>query len=100
MKESLKLPLYKEEDWGFFEGYDPYSLMYETAKLRNLITKREILEILIPLCCSTRPVRYKKFRKTLKGFSSKTLAYRLRELEKGGILERRAYNEIPPRVEY
>ena len=99
-ERKSKLPLYKEEDCGFFEGYDPSSLMYETAKLRNLITKRGTLEILIPLCCSTRPVRYKRFRETLKGFSSKTLAYRLRELEKGGILERRSYNEIPPRVEY
>src|ERR671916_1861380 len=95
-----KLPLYKEEDCGFFEGYDPSSLMYETAKLRNLITKRGTLEILVPLCCSTDSVRYKKFRETMKGISSKTLAYRLQELEKGGILERRSYNEIPARVEY
>jgi len=28
------------------------------------------------------------------------LAIRLKELENNGILERRAYNEIPPRVEY
>lgn len=49
---------------------------------------------------TTNPVRYIKFRNTLKGFSSKTLAIRLKELEKGGILERHAYNEIPPRVEY
>ena len=34
--------------------------MAETAKLGNLITKRGTLEILIPLCCSTKPVRYKK----------------------------------------
>jgi DNA-binding HxlR family transcriptional regulator len=56
--------------------------------------------MLIPLCCSTDPVRHREFRKLLKGFSSKTLARRLKELEKGGILERQAYNEIPPRVEY
>jgi DNA-binding HxlR family transcriptional regulator len=68
--------------------------------LRKLVTKRGTLEILIPLCCTTNPVRYIKFRNTLKGFSSKTLAIRLKELEKGGILERHAYNEIPPRVEY
>jgi len=74
--------------------------MAETAKLRNLITKRGTLEILIPLCFSTEPVRYKKFRETMKGISSKTLAYRLLEMEKGGVLERRSYNEIPPRVEY
>ena len=94
-----ELPLYAEDACNF-EGYDPSSLMAETAKLRNLITKRGTLELLIPLCCSTKPVRYKKFRETMKGISSKTLAYRLRELEKDGILERRSYNEIPPRVEY
>jgi DNA-binding HxlR family transcriptional regulator len=89
-----ELPIYK--DSCSFEGYNPCSLMTETAKLRNLITKRGTLEILIPLCCTTDPVRYKKFREALKG----TLAYRLQELEKGGILERHSYNEIPPRVEY
>jgi len=83
-----------------FAGYDPASLMSETAKIRKVITKRGTLEILIPLCCSTEPVRYKQFHQTLKGISSKTLASRLKELEKGGILERRAFNEIPPRVEY
>jgi DNA-binding HxlR family transcriptional regulator len=93
-----ELPIYKGS--CSFEGYNPSSLMTETAKLRNLITKRGTLEILIPLCCTTDPVRYKKFRETLKGISSKTLAYRLQELEKGGILERHSYNEIPPRVEY
>ena len=96
--KSRELLLYKESCG--FEGYDATSLMAETAKLRNLITKRGTLEILIPLCCSTEPVRYKKFRETMKGISSKTLAYRLHELEKGGVLERRSYNEIPPRVEY
>ncbi len=93
-----KLPIYTES--CSFEGYNPSSLMTETAKLRNLITKRGTLEILIPLCCSTKPVRHKKFRETMKGISSKTLAYRLQELEKGGVLERHSYNEIPPRVEY
>jgi DNA-binding HxlR family transcriptional regulator len=83
-----------------FTGYNADTLMNETAKLRKLITKRGTLEILIPLCCTTNPVRYIKFRNTLKGFSSKTLAIRLKELEKGRILERQAYNEIPPRVEY
>jgi DNA-binding HxlR family transcriptional regulator len=36
----------------------------------------------------------------LKGFSSKTLAARLKELQKSGILKRQSYNETPPRVEY
>ncbi|MEO9363789.1 MAG: helix-turn-helix domain-containing protein [Nitrososphaera sp.] len=97
METRNKLPMV---DGCGFDGYDAASLMSETARLRRIITKRGTLEILIPLCCTTEPVRYKQFRETIKGISSKTLAVRLKELEKGGILERRAYSEIPPRVEY
>ena len=83
-----------------FKGYDVDVLMRETSSLRKLITQRGTLEILLPLCCSTDSVRYLKFKKTMKGFSSKTLAIRLKELEKNGILHRQAFSEIPPRVEY
>ena len=83
-----------------FEGYDALLLMSETARLRKLITKRGTLEILIPLCCTTNPVRHKQFKQAMKGFSTRTLSNRLKELEKSGILERQRYNEIPPRVEY
>ena len=83
-----------------FKGYDADTLMKETARLRKMITKKGTLEILIPLCCTTDPVRYIRFRNTLKGFSSKTLAARLNELQRSGILERQSYNETPPRVEY
>jgi DNA-binding HxlR family transcriptional regulator len=99
-RTSIELPTINQPQSCDFEGYDAISLMRETAKLRKLITKRGTLEILIPLCCTTNPVRYLKFRQTLKGFSSKTLAIRLKELQKAGILERQAFNEIPPRVEY
>jgi DNA-binding HxlR family transcriptional regulator len=98
-RRRVELPIVPEESCSF-EGYDAASLMAETAKLRKLITKRGTLEILIPLCCTRNPVRYMKFRQTLKGFSSKTLAVRLKELQNSGILERQAYHEIPPRVEY
>lgn len=93
-----KLPVY--DNSCCFEGYDSQQLMLQTTKLRNLITKRGTFEMLIPLCCTTNPLRYKQFRELMKGISSKTLARRLKELEKDGILERQAYNEIPPRVEY
>ncbi len=97
-RKKARLPLV-EQDCSF-TGYDAATLMKDTAKLRKIITKRGTLEILIPLCCTTQPVRYLKFRKTLKGISSRTLAARLKDLQKTGILERNAYNEMPPRVEY
>jgi DNA-binding HxlR family transcriptional regulator len=82
------------------EGYDVLVLMSETDKMRKLVTKRGTLEIIMPLCCSTNPVRYKTFRQAMKGFSTRTLSNRLKELEKNGIVIRQSYNEIPPRVEY
>jgi DNA-binding HxlR family transcriptional regulator len=94
-----KLPVYNNDNCSF-AGYDSQKLMLQTTKLRSLITKRGTFEMLIPLCCTTNPVRYKQFRELMKGISSKTLARRLKELEKDRILERQAYNEIPPRVEY
>jgi DNA-binding HxlR family transcriptional regulator len=36
----------------------------------------------------------------LPGISTKTLTQRLREMEAYGLIERRIYAEIPPRVEY
>jgi DNA-binding HxlR family transcriptional regulator len=99
-KAGKELSLPKMEEKCEFQDYDAILLMSETAKMRKLITKRGTLEILIPLCCSTNPVRYKKFRQAMKGFSTRTLTNRLDELRKNGIVERYRYNEIPPRVEY
>ena len=101
LKNEPLLPVIQpEQEVCTFNGYDADTLMSETAKLRKLITKRGTLEILIPLCCTTNPVRHKQFKQTMKGFSTRTLSNRLKELEKSGILKRQRYNEIPPRVEY
>ena len=74
-KTSTKLPILDDDKNNScnFYGYDVVNLMKETAELRNIITKRGTLEILIPLCCSTNPVRYLTFKNSMKGFSSKTL---------------------------
>ena len=48
----------------------------------------------------TQDRRTHELLSALPGISSKTLTARLRSLEEHGIVERRAYAEIPPRVEY
>ncbi len=75
-------------------------MINETSSLRKLITKRGTLEILLPLCCTTDSVKYLKFKNTMKGFSSKTLAIMLKDLGRKGILHMQASNETLPRVEY
>ncbi|MFC7135238.1 MULTISPECIES: winged helix-turn-helix transcriptional regulator [Salinibaculum] len=46
-----------------------------------------------------RPWRFSELERTL-GISPNTLSNRLAELVDAGLLERRSYDEIPPRVEY
>src|SRR5204863_199265 len=44
--------------------------------------------------------RFCELERSLEGISPRTLSLRLRALEEYGILERRTYPEVPPRVEY
>ncbi len=44
--------------------------------------------------------RFGELRKSLEGISPKTLSERLRYLEKEGIVEKKIYPEVPPKVEY
>jgi len=72
----------------------------DTRTLRMLFSSRGTLEIMLTLCCRTRGVRFTELHRTIREISTRTLATRLKELEKNGILTRHAFNEIPPRVEY
>jgi DNA-binding HxlR family transcriptional regulator len=44
--------------------------------------------------------RFGKMTMMLKGISKQMLTTQLRELEADGVIERKIYAEIPPRVEY
>ena len=46
------------------------------------------------------PCRFSELERSLTGISPRTLSLRLRSLEEEGIIERREFAEMPPRVEY
>ena len=54
--------------------------------LRNLHTKE--------------PVRFNELKKLMPGISSTVLAARLLEMEREGLISKKIYPEIPPKVEY
>jgi DNA-binding HxlR family transcriptional regulator len=46
------------------------------------------------------PARFNELKRRIDGVSATSLAERLGELEKQGVVSRRVYPESPPRVEY
>jgi len=54
------------------------------------------------ILCTLRagPRRTHEIKRRLEGVSSKMLTQTLRELERHGIVQRRDFGEVPPRVEY
>ncbi len=44
--------------------------------------------------------RFSELERSLEGISPRTLSRRLRALEVEGLVERRSYAEVPPRVDY
>lgn len=45
-------------------------------------------------------LRYNELQKTINGITPKMLISQLRELEDDGIVERKVYPVVPPKVEY
>jgi DNA-binding HxlR family transcriptional regulator len=46
------------------------------------------------------PLRFSELRRRLTGITQKMLTQQLRHLQRFGIIDRRPFAEIPPRVEY
>ena len=46
------------------------------------------------------PVRFNEMRRYLKNITDKTLSTNLKELEADGLIIRKEYPQIPPKVEY
>lgn len=56
--------------------------------------------ILINAIYLTSPARFGELKRSVKGITQSMLTTQLRELEEDGIIYRKIYAEIPPRVEY
>ena len=63
-----------------------------------LISDRWKVLILRDLFTGTK--RFGELKKSLAGISQKVLTANLKSMEADGLLTRRAYPEVPPRVEY
>lgn len=65
----------------------------------DTISKRYAMQI-VALLGQNGPTRYGELEDRLEVTSSSTFAERLEELVDAGLIERRSFDEVPPRVEY
>lgn len=71
----------------------------EIANIWEVLGRRWSLLVLKNLC-DRDVIRFNELKRALPGISSTVLSDRLLELEREGLISKKIYAEIPPKVEY
>src|ERR687888_537637 len=71
----------------------------EISNIWEVLGRRWSLLILKNLC-NKEVIRFNELKRLMPGISSTVLSDRLLELEREGLISKKIYPEIPPRVEY
>jgi DNA-binding HxlR family transcriptional regulator len=66
----------------------------------ELVAHKWTIQILFALYQDAAPVRFRQLQRAVTPITQKELTKRLRALERSGLVDRRVYAEVPPRVEY
>ena len=77
----------------------PYDMRCPIARTLDIVGERWTILILRDLVTGG-PRKFQDFERSLAGISPNTLSSRLKRLEEAGIVERRFYEQHPPRAEY
>ena len=85
-------PVSQRPDWNVLVSTCPSRT--SLARIANKWTAMVVIAL------ADRRLRFGELRTVVDGISGKVLTDTLRDLERDGLVERRAYAEVPPRVEY
>jgi DNA-binding HxlR family transcriptional regulator len=66
----------------------------------DLIANKWTVPVIYNLYCPGEALRFGELQRRIETITQKELTKRLRELERAGLIERKVYAEVPPRVEY
>ena len=73
----------------------------EDCEVRQILDRiADKWSLLVIALLDERTLRFGELRREIDGISTRMLTVTLRNLERDGLVQRRMYPEIPPRVEY
>ncbi len=83
------------------ENLEKYTSIH-SCPVRNVVARFSSKWAILILCVlsENEATRFSVIGKAIPDISSKVLAETLKSLENDGLIDRRVYAEIPPRVEY
>ncbi|MFC5278514.1 winged helix-turn-helix transcriptional regulator [Halorubrum rubrum] len=99
---ELSAGLSREEAIALRESFDPEErerIGHTVAELLDLLGKAHTMAVLSAFAFTEGPLRFSDLETELN-VAPNTLSTRLRDLTEAGLLDREAYDEVPPRVEY
>ncbi len=76
---------------------------YPMCPIRNILARigsKWSLLVLYTLAQAQGPIRFRELQRAIADISQKMLTNTLRILEEDGLVSRRVYAEVPPKVEY
>jgi DNA-binding HxlR family transcriptional regulator len=99
---ELSAGLSREEAAALRDSLDPGErerVERTVVELLDLLGRAHAMEMLSTFAFARGPLRFSDLEAQLE-IAPNTLSARLSELTEAGLLDREAYDEIPPRVEY
>jgi DNA-binding HxlR family transcriptional regulator len=79
-------------------AYNVYSEDCPTRTVLDIVADKWTSLLIVALVPGTK--RFQQLKREIGGITQKMLTQTLRSLERNGLVERRAYATVPPRVEY
>ena len=81
---------------------DPKSEQTQGCEIANIweVLGRRWTLLILKNFCTKEVIRFNELKRSLSGISSTVLSDRLLDLEREGLLSKKIYPEIPPKVEY
>jgi DNA-binding HxlR family transcriptional regulator len=79
-------------------AYNVYSADCPTRTVLDIVADKWTSLVMVALVPGTK--RFQQLKREIGGITQKMLTQTLRSLERNGLVERRAYPTVPPRVEY